>query len=54
MSKALPELLRMARISQGLTYNQTPLIVAALVYLAMLWPLVRILSRMERRMLAKK
>jgi polar amino acid transport system permease protein len=51
---ALPELLRMARVSQGITYNPTPLIIAALVYLAMLWPLVRLLSRMERRMLAKQ
>jgi polar amino acid transport system permease protein len=50
---ALPELLRMARVSQGITYNPTPLIVAALIYLALLWPLVRLLSRMERRMLAK-
>ena len=50
---ALPELLRMARVAQGITYNPTPLIVAALVYLALLWPLVRLLSRMERRMLAK-
>ena len=51
---ALPELLRAARVAQGLTYNPTPLIVAALVYLAMLWPLVRLLSRMERRMMASR
>ena len=51
---ALPELLRMGRVAQGITYNPTPLIVVALIYLAMLWPLVRLLSRMERRMLAKR
>ena len=51
---ALPELMRMARVAQGITYNPTPLIVAALIYLALLWPLVRLLSRMERRMLAKQ
>ncbi len=51
---ALPELLRMGRVSQGITYNPTPLIVVALIYLAMLWPLVRLLSRMERRMIAKR
>ena len=51
---ALPELLRMGRVAQGITYNSTPLIVVALIYLAMLWPLVRLLSRMERRMLAKR
>ena len=50
---ALPELLRMGRVAQGITYNSTPLIVVALIYLAMLWPLVRLLSRMERRMLAR-
>ena len=50
---ALPELLRMGRVAQGITYNSTPLIVVALIYLAILWPLVRVLSRMERRMLAR-
>jgi polar amino acid transport system permease protein len=50
---ALPELLRMGRVAQGITYNSTPLIVVALIYLAILWPLVRLLSRMERRMLAR-
>ncbi len=47
---ALPELLRMARVSQGLTYNPTPLVLAAGVYLALLWPLVRLLSSVERRL----
>ena len=51
---ALPELLRMGRIAQGITYNPTPLIAVALIYLAMLWPLVRFLSRLERRMLVKQ
>ncbi len=49
---ALPELLRMARIAQGNMYNPTPLIAAALIYLVILWPVVRILSRMERKMMA--
>lgn len=51
---ALPELLRMGRVAQGLTYNPTPLIAVALVYLALLWPLVRLLSRLERRTMAKR
>ena len=51
---ALPELLRMGRVAQGITYNPTPLIAVALIYLALLWPLVRILSRLERRTLAKR
>jgi polar amino acid transport system permease protein len=48
----LPELLRAARLAQGNTLNATPLIAAALLYLALLWPLVRLTSRLERRMLA--
>ena len=48
---ALPELLRMARIAQGITFNPTPLVLAAIVYFLLLWPFVRLLSRMERRML---
>ena len=48
---AFPELLRSARIAQGLVYNPTPLTAAALVYFVFLWPLVRLLSRLERRMI---
>ena len=48
---ALPELLRMGRVAQGLVYNATPLIAAAVIYLIMLWPMVRLLSRLERRMM---
>lgn len=47
----LPELLRMARLAQGNTFNATPLMAAAIIYLLMLWPLVRIISRLERRVL---
>lgn len=49
---ALPELLRMGRVAQGLVYNATPLIAAAVIYLIMLWPMVRLLSRLERRMMS--
>ncbi|MSO75330.1 MAG: amino acid ABC transporter permease [Alphaproteobacteria bacterium] len=49
---SFPELLRQAQLAQGLTYNPTPLIMAAGMYLVLLWPIVRLLSRMERRMLA--
>lgn len=51
---AIPELLRNARIAQGLTYSPTPLIAAALIYLALLWPAVRLLSRLERRVLVRR
>ena len=46
---ALPELLRVARDAQSLVYNPSPIVLAALMYLALLWPLVRWLSRLEHR-----
>jgi polar amino acid transport system permease protein len=49
---AVPELLFEARQAQSLTYNPTPIVVAALIYFVMLWPLVRLLSRLENRALA--
>ena len=49
---ALPELLYAARQAQALTYNATPIIAAGIIYLACLWPLVRLLSRFEHRQIA--
>ena len=49
---AMPELLFQARQAQSLTYNPTPIVLAALIYFLMLWPLVRVLSRLENRALA--
>ena len=49
---ALPELLRTAQLAQGYVYNPTPLVIAALIYLVLLWPLVRLVSRFEKQMLA--
>ena len=49
---ALPELLHAAREAQSLTYNATPIIAAGIIYLALLWPLVRLLSRFEHRQIA--
>jgi len=49
---ALPELLFQARQAQSVTYNATPIMVAAVVYFILLWPLVRVLSRLENRQLA--
>lgn len=51
---AMPELLRSARIAQGNTYNATPLVAAALIYLILLWPAVRLASRLERRAIARR
>lgn len=49
---ALPELLYAARQAQALTYNATPIIAVGIIYLACLWPLVRLLSRFEHRQIA--
>lgn len=46
---ALPELLRVARDAQSLVYNPSPIVLAALFYLALLWPVVRLLSRLEHK-----
>ncbi|MYF77028.1 MAG: ABC transporter permease subunit [Acidobacteria bacterium] len=46
---ALPDLLRMARVAQGVHFNPSPLILAALLYLALLWPLVRLIRRLGGR-----
>lgn len=51
---AMPELLFQARQAQSLTYNPTPIVLAAAVYFVLLWPLVRLLSRMENRALAAR
>jgi polar amino acid transport system permease protein len=50
---AMPELLFQARQAQSVTYNPTPIVLAALIYFVMLWPLVRLLSRLENRVLAR-
>jgi polar amino acid transport system permease protein len=50
---AMPELLFQARQAQSLTYNPTPIVLAAIIYFVMLWPLVRLLSRLENRVLAR-
>ncbi len=49
---ALPELLRSARVAQESTYNPTPLTAAALLYFVLLWPLTRLVARLERKMVA--
>src|SRR5919109_3421229 len=50
---AVPELLYQARQAQSVTYNPTPIVVAAAVYFVLLWPVVRLLSRLENRALAR-
>jgi len=49
---ALPELLRSARVAQEQIYNPTPLMAAAVIFFVLLWPLARLVARLERKMLA--
>lgn len=46
---ALPELLKAARDAQSMLYNPSPIVLCALLYLVILWPLVRWLTYMEKR-----
>jgi polar amino acid transport system permease protein len=46
---ALPELLYSADMARSVTFNSSPLVLAAAIYLAILWPIVRLVSRLERR-----
>jgi polar amino acid transport system permease protein len=49
---ALPELLYSADMARSVTFNTSPIELAAGIYLAMLWPVVRLVSRLERRIAA--
>ena len=46
---ALQELLYAADMARSVTYNSSPIVLAAAVYLLMLWPVVRLLSALEHR-----
>ena len=46
---ALPELLKEANDAQAFYANPTPLIGAALIYLVVLWPMVRLVNYVEKR-----
>jgi polar amino acid transport system permease protein len=48
---AVPELLFQARQAQSVTFNATPIVMAAVIYFLILWPMVRLLSRLENRAL---
>ncbi|MFD1694335.1 amino acid ABC transporter permease [Roseibium aestuarii] len=45
---AMPDLLKQATQAQALSANPTPLIGAALIYVALLWPMVAIVGRLEK------
>ena len=43
----ISELLHNAQSAQSVLFNPTPLVLAALIYLALLWPIVRLISALE-------
>jgi polar amino acid transport system permease protein len=47
---ALPEMLYSSDMARAVTYNASPMTLAALIYLVLLWPLVRLVSRLEHRL----
>jgi polar amino acid transport system permease protein len=49
---ALPELLYSADMARSVTFNSSPIVLAAAIYLMLLWPVVRLVSRLERRIAA--
>ena len=50
---AMPDLLKQATQAQALAANPSPLIGAAIIYVALLWPMVAVVARLERRFGAK-
>lgn len=47
---SVPELLHSADLARSLTYNTSPLILASAIYLVTLWPLIRLMSRLQHRL----
>ena len=46
---ALQELLYSAEMARSVTYNSSPIVMAAGIYLLILWPVVRMLSKLEHK-----
>lgn len=46
---SLGELLYAADMARSVTYNASPIVMAAAIYLVILWPAVRLISRFERK-----
>lgn len=47
---SLAELLYQANMARSVTYNSSPLVLAAAIYLVLLWPMVRLVSRFQRKL----
>ena len=46
----LPEMLYSSDMGRAVTQNASPIVLAAAIYLLMLWPVVRLVSRLEHRL----
>lgn len=46
------EMLYAADMARSVTFNTSPIVLAALIYLVVLWPVVRLMSRFEHRVAA--
>ena len=46
---SMGELLYSADMARSLTFNSSPIVLAGLVYLVLLWPAVRLMSQLEHR-----
>jgi polar amino acid transport system permease protein len=44
---SMPEMLYAADMARSLTFNASPIVLAAAIYLVLLWPAVRLVSRLE-------
>ena len=44
---SMPEMLYAADMARSLTFNASPIVLAAAIYIALLWPAVRLVSRLE-------
>ncbi|HUN97465.1 MAG TPA: ABC transporter permease subunit, partial [Bradyrhizobium sp.] len=44
---SMPEMLYSADMARSLTFNASPIVLVAAIYLAILWPAVRLVSRLE-------
>jgi polar amino acid transport system permease protein len=44
---SMPEMLYSADMARSLTFNASPIVLAAAIYLLLLWPAVRLVSRLE-------
>ena len=44
---SMPEMLYSADMARSLTFNASPIVMAAAIYIALLWPAVRLVSRLE-------